>query len=72
MVEQKIPYTEHEYEWDENHLSASSCRRTAPREPISYIKTLVAVGNVTGLLLLWIPGEAEFNLKISKSFRNKK
>lgn len=64
MVEQKkIPYTEHEYEWDESHLSASSVAEQLPESQSHIFKTLVAVGNVTGPLVAVIPGEAELNLK---------
>lgn len=64
MVEQKkIPYTEHEYEWDENHLSASSVAEQLPESQSRIFKTLVAV----------IPGEAELNLKkLAKVSGNKK
>ena len=56
MVEQKkIPYTEHEYEWDENHLSASSVAEQLPESQSRIFKTLVAVGNVTGPLVAVIP-----------------
>ncbi len=75
MVEQKkIPYTEHEYEWDESHLSASSVAEQLPESSQSRIfKTLVAVGNVTGPLVAVIPGEAELNLKkLAKVSGNKK
>ncbi|PEH48010.1 Cys-tRNA(Pro) deacylase [Enterococcus faecium] len=74
MVEQKkIPYTEHEYEWDENHLSASSVAEQLPESQSRIFKTLVAVGNVTGLLVAVIPGEAELNLKkLAKVSGNKK
>ncbi|WP_395531698.1 Cys-tRNA(Pro) deacylase [Enterococcus lactis] len=74
MVEQKkIPYTEHEYEWDENHLSASSVAEELPESQSRIFKTLVAVGNVTGPLVAVIPGEAELNLKkLAKVSGNKK
>ncbi|HGF7680142.1 TPA: Cys-tRNA(Pro) deacylase [Enterococcus faecium] len=74
MVEQKkIPYTEHEYEWDENHLSASSVAEQLPESQSRIFKTLVAVGNVTGHLVAVIPGEAELNLKkLAKVSGNKK
>ncbi|WP_288647551.1 Cys-tRNA(Pro) deacylase [uncultured Enterococcus sp.] len=74
MVEQKkIPYTEHEYEWDENHLSASSVAEQLPESQSRIFKTLVAVGNVTGPLVAVIPGEAELNLKkLAKFSGNKK
>ncbi|MGI8170407.1 Cys-tRNA(Pro) deacylase [Enterococcus lactis] len=74
MVEQKkIPYTEHEYEWDENHLSASSVAEQLPENQSRIFKTLVAVGNVTGPLVAVIPGEAELNLKkLAKVSGNKK
>ncbi|EGP5185560.1 Cys-tRNA(Pro) deacylase [Enterococcus faecium] len=74
MVEQKkIPYTEHEYEWDESHLSASSVAEQIPESQSRIFKTLVAVGNVTGPLVAVIPGEAELNLKkLAKVSGNKK
>lgn len=74
MVEQKkIPYTEHEYEWDENHLSASSVAEQLPESQSRIFKTLVAVGNVMGPLVAVIPGEAELNLKkLAKVSGNKK
>ncbi|EME8225964.1 Cys-tRNA(Pro) deacylase [Enterococcus faecium] len=74
MVEQKkIPYTEHEYEWDENRLSASSVAEQLPESQSRIFKTLVAVGNVTGPLVAVIPGEAELNLKkLAKVSGNKK
>ncbi|HIF1017515.1 TPA: Cys-tRNA(Pro) deacylase [Enterococcus faecium] len=74
MVEQKkIPYTEHEYEWDESHLSASSVVEQLPESQSRIFKTLVAVGNVTGPLVAVIPGEAELNLKkLAKVSGNKK
>ncbi|EME8064750.1 Cys-tRNA(Pro) deacylase [Enterococcus faecium] len=74
MVEQKkILYTEHEYEWDENHLSASSVAEQLPESQSRIFKTLVAVGNVTGPLVAVIPGEAELNLKkLAKVSGNKK
>ncbi|EGP4974045.1 Cys-tRNA(Pro) deacylase [Enterococcus faecium] len=74
MVEQKkIPYTEHEYEWDENHLSASSVAEQLPESQSRIFKTLVAVGDVTGPLVAVIPGEAELNLKkLAKVSGNKK
>ncbi|WP_395533804.1 Cys-tRNA(Pro) deacylase [Enterococcus faecium] len=74
MVEQKkIPYTEHEYEWDESRLSASSVAEQLPESQSRIFKTLVAVGNVTGPLVAVIPGEAELNLKkLAKVSGNKK
>ncbi|HFD1726247.1 TPA: Cys-tRNA(Pro) deacylase [Enterococcus faecium] len=74
MVEQKkFPYTEHEYEWDESHLSASSVAEQLPESQSRIFKTLVAVGNVTGPLVAVIPGEAELNLKkLAKVSGNKK
>ncbi|EME7104865.1 Cys-tRNA(Pro) deacylase [Enterococcus faecium] len=74
MVEQKkIPYTEHEYEWDESHLSASSVAEQLPESQSRIFKTLVAVGNVTGPLVAVIPGESELNLKkLAKVSGNKK
>ncbi|WP_165004634.1 MULTISPECIES: Cys-tRNA(Pro) deacylase [unclassified Enterococcus] len=74
LVEQKkIPYTEHEYAWDEDHLSASSVAEQLPESKARIFKTLVAIGNVTGPLVAVISGEDELNLKkLAKVSGNKK
>ncbi|MFV0559474.1 MAG: Cys-tRNA(Pro) deacylase [Enterococcus sp.] len=74
LVEQKkIPYTEHEYAWDDNHLGAEHVAEqlgeTAPR----IYKTLVTVGNKTGPVVAVIPGDHELDLKkLAKASGNKK
>lgn len=53
MVEQKIPYTEHEYEWDESHLSASSVAEQLPESQSRIFKHWLLWAMWRGLLLLW-------------------
>ena len=74
LVEQKkIPYTEHEYEWDENHLSAAAVAEKLSDGEDRIYKTLVAVGNKTGPLVAVIPGNNELDLKkLAKESGNKK
>lgn len=74
LVEQKkIAYTEHEYEWDENHLGATTIFEQIHGSEQRIFKTLVAVGNVTGPLVAVIPGENEVDLKkLAKVSGNKK
>ena len=74
LVEQKkIPYTEHEYEWDENHLSAAAVAEKLSDGEDRIYKTLVAVGNKQGPLVAVIPGNNELDLKkLAKESGNKK
>ncbi|OJG61004.1 protein ebsC [Enterococcus mundtii] len=74
MVEQKkIAYTEHEYAWDEAHISASSVAAQLPGSESRIFKTLVAVGNNTGPIVAVIPGSTELDLKkLAKVSGNKK
>lgn len=64
LVEQKkIKYTEHEYAWDEAHLSASSVAEQLSESEHRIYKTLVAV----------IPGNRELDLKkLARVSGNKK
>ena len=74
LVEQKkIKYTEHEYAWDEAHLSASSVAEQLSESEHRIYKTLVAVGNKTGTIVAVIPGNREFDLKkLARVSGNKK
>ncbi|KAF1303314.1 Cys-tRNA(Pro) deacylase [Enterococcus saccharolyticus] len=71
VEQQKIVYTEHEYEWSEDHLGADKAAKQLGTDNI--YKTLVAVGNKTGLLVAVIPANCELDLKkIAKVSGNKK
>ncbi|MGM9902641.1 MAG: Cys-tRNA(Pro) deacylase [Enterococcus sp.] len=74
MVEQKkVAYTEYEYEWDENNLSATAVASQLRESDSPIFKTLVAVGNVTGPIVAVIPGDNELDLKkLAKVSGNKK
>lgn len=74
LVEQKkIKYTEHEYAWDEAHLSASSVAEQLSESEHRIYKTLVAVGNKTGTIVAVIPGNRELDLKkLARVSGNKK
>lgn len=74
LVEQKkIAYKEHEYTWDEDHLSASSVAKQLSENEQRIYKTLVAVGNKTGPIVAVIPGNKELDLKkLAKVSGNKK
>ncbi|HPJ00132.1 MAG TPA: Cys-tRNA(Pro) deacylase [Enterococcus sp.] len=73
LIEQKkIPYVEHQYEWSEDHLSATDVSEQLGVQENIY-KTLVAVGNKTGPLVAVIPSNRELDLKkIAKASNNKK
>uniref|UniRef100_UPI00403F0622 Cys-tRNA(Pro) deacylase n=1 Tax=Candidatus Enterococcus willemsii TaxID=1857215 RepID=UPI00403F0622 len=71
VEQQKIVYTEHEYEWSEDHLGADKVAKQLGTDNI--YKTLVAVGNKTGFLVAVIPANCELDLKkIAKVSGNKK
>jgi len=61
IEQQKISYTEHEYEWKEDHLGADTVAKQLAAENI--FKTLVAVGNKNGPLVAVIPANKELDLK---------
>jgi Cys-tRNA(Pro)/Cys-tRNA(Cys) deacylase len=74
LIEQKkIPYIEHEYAWDENHLSASHAAEVLGENIERVFKTLVTVGNNTGPLVAVIPGNEALDLKkLAKVSGNKR
>lgn len=64
LVEQKkISYKEYAYEWQENHLGADEVATKLGQNPAQVFKTLVAVGNKTGVIVAVIPGNHELDLK---------
>ncbi|QAY68370.1 Cys-tRNA(Pro) deacylase [Paenibacillus protaetiae] len=58
-----IPYTQHEYDWDEDHLDAGTVAGKVGLLPEQLFKTLVLKGDKTGILTACIPGDKELNLK---------
>ncbi|MGX7197635.1 Cys-tRNA(Pro) deacylase [Enterococcus olivae] len=72
IEQQKIPYTEHRYEWSEEHSGADEAAKQLGQTEKIY-KTLLAMGNKTGPLVAVIPGDRELDLKkIAKASGNKK
>lgn len=64
IVEQfKMPYTEYEFQWNEEHLSADSVAEKLDLDESKIFKTLVTVGNKTGPVVAVIPGNKELDLK---------
>ena len=74
LVEQKkISYKEYAYEWQENHLGADEVAAKLGQNPAQVFKTLVAVGNKTGVIVAVIPGNHELDLKkLAQLSENKK
>lgn len=74
LEQQKIHYTEHHYEWTEAHLGADAVTdELTDKNPAQIFKTLVAVGNVTGVIVAVIPSDRILDLKkIAKASGNKK
>ncbi|KRE66099.1 Cys-tRNA(Pro) deacylase [Paenibacillus sp. Soil750] len=59
----KIPYTLHEYEWDENQLDVRTVAEKVHLLVSQLYKTLVLKGDKTGVIVACIPGDRELNLK---------
>ncbi|SER38324.1 Cys-tRNA(Pro)/Cys-tRNA(Cys) deacylase [Granulicatella balaenopterae] len=74
MIEQKkIPYTVHEYEWDEQNLDAMHVAHDMGVSPEEIYKTIVLHGDKTGYLAACVAGDMELNLKaLAKVSGNKK
>lgn len=73
VEQQKIPYTEYEFEWSEDHLSADSVAGKLGIEDGKIFKTLVTIGNKTGPVVAVIPGNKELDLKkLASASGNKK
>lgn len=69
---QHIPYEIVEYQVDENDLSAVHVAATLGQNAEQLFKTLVLRGNVNGIFVAIVPGDAEVNLKkVAKISGNK-
>ncbi|MFE5321230.1 Cys-tRNA(Pro) deacylase [Paenibacillus sp. NPDC056579] len=68
-----IPYTLHEYEWDEDHLDAHTVADKVGLPCEQLFKTLVLRGDKTGIVMACIPGDKELDLKkLAAASGNKK
>lgn len=64
MLDQmKIPYELRAYAWSEDELDAVSVAHKVGIPPAQMVKTLVARGDRTGILVACIPAPAELDLK---------
>lgn len=59
----KLSYEIHEYPWSEDHLDAVSVLNNMSAESGAVYKTLVAVGDKTGVVVGVIPAQKELDLK---------
>jgi Cys-tRNA(Pro)/Cys-tRNA(Cys) deacylase len=60
----KIPYTVHEYDWNEDELDAVTVAHKVGLPPEQVFKTLVLRGDKSGVLMACIPGNQELDLKM--------
>ncbi|RKQ30513.1 Cys-tRNA(Pro) deacylase [Oceanobacillus halophilus] len=73
LDKEKIRYNIHEYEWNEDHLDAKSAAANVGKPLNKIFKTLVSVGDKTGVIVSCIPSSSELNLKaLAKVSGNKK
>ncbi|HIZ54091.1 Cys-tRNA(Pro) deacylase [Enterococcus eurekensis] len=74
LEQQKISYLEHHYEWSEDHLGAEAVtEQLVTKNPAQIFKTLVAVGNVSGVIVAVIPSDRTLDLKkLAKASGNKR
>ena len=69
----KIHYDVHEYAWNEEHTDAKTAAEKVDMPFEKIYKTLVAVGNNTGVIVACIPASTELDLKkFAKASGNKK
>lgn len=69
----KINYDVHEYAWNEEHTDAKTAAAKVEMPFEKIYKTLVAVGNKTGVIVACIPASNELDLKkFAKASGNKK
>ncbi|GIO02864.1 Cys-tRNA(Pro) deacylase [Brevibacillus laterosporus] len=69
----KVPYTVHEYEWDEEHLNAKHVAQQVDLQVEQVFKTLVLRGDKTGVIMACIPAHKELHLKLVAAVsKNKK
>lgn len=68
-----IAYQVHEFPWSEDHLGADAVFEQLNVAKECIYKTLVIVGDKTGVIIACIPGTSELDLKaLAKVSRNKK
>lgn len=73
LEQHKIDYIEREFEVTEEHTDTSAVARALGQESHTIFKTLVTVGNKTGVVVVAIPGDAALDLKkLAKVSGNKK
>lgn len=58
-----IKYETKEYEYDENDLSGLTVAKKIGLDPDMVFKTIAAVGDKTGVILMCVPASFEINLK---------
>ncbi|CAD2079728.1 Cys-tRNA(Pro)/Cys-tRNA(Cys) deacylase [Jeotgalicoccus coquinae] len=69
----RINYDVHEYAWNEEHTDAKTAADKVAMPFQKVYKTLVAVGNITGVIVACIPASNELDLKkFAKASGNKK
>ena len=69
----KIPYSLHEYEWNEETLDAVTVAGKVGIHSSNIFKTLILKGDKTGVLMACVPGNQELDLKsLALVSRNKK
>lgn len=68
-----IPYSLHEYDWDEEHLNAQHAAEQVGLPLEQVFKTLVVRGDKTGIVMACIPSHTELRLKsLAAASGNKK
>lgn len=74
LEQQKIPYEEHHYVWNEDQLGAKAVSdQLVSKNPAQIFKTLVSIGNVTGIIVAVIPSNQVLDLKqLAKVSGNKR
>lgn len=73
LEQQKIPYIESEFAITDEHTDAVSVATALGQDASEIFKTLVTVGNKTGVVVAVIPGNQELDLKkLAKVSGNKK
>ncbi|MGB7473230.1 Cys-tRNA(Pro) deacylase [Trichococcus sp.] len=63
LDKQKCDYAVHEYAWSEDHLDALSVLEKMSQDAGAVYKTIVAVGDKTGVVVGVIPAQNELDLK---------
>lgn len=73
LEKQHIAYVEREFTVTTEHTSATSVAKALGQDENELFKTLVTVGNKTGIVVAVIPGNRELDLKkLAKASANKK